>query len=175
MSREVLKAKERFRTAAFSACLKANQALEPVINVPFQISEWTGRAGEAYRDQWAERRHPEVHFDWEEIWRRNREIDALRLALWCEGLRLSALALCLPTNCSLEIRFLEGDYRSDCPLKGRRCLIVLEAAANYAQAIGKAELRVRPVNLALRSLYEDVFGFEVVERRGQETYFRRSI
>jgi hypothetical protein len=73
------------------------------------------------------------------------------------------------------MRFIEGDPRPDCPLKGWRALIVLEAAAFYAQARGKTELRLKEVNSSLESLYRDTYGFRLETPRKQEPYWTKEV
>jgi hypothetical protein len=73
----------------------------------------------------------------------------------------------------MELNFVEGDFRPDCPLQGRRVLIVLEAVALFGQLIGKQELRLRPLNQELERQYVDVYGFEAGPEG--ESYFRRPI
>jgi hypothetical protein len=96
------------------------------------------------------------------------------LAVWC-GDRLAALALGLTTGEAVVVRFLEGDPRPDCPLKGRRILIVLECMANYAQGRGKAELRIEPANEALETLYRETYGFSLETPRGRSAYYKRTV
>ena len=114
-------------------------------------------------------------FAWHDIWRLHHEMEAFHMVIWSQEHRLSGLCLCVAKRRAVEIKFLEGDYRADCPLRGKRVLIALEAAANYAQALGREELRIQPVNDRVRSLYQDTYGFEPVSQRGQEPYFRRAV
>lgn len=95
------------------------------------------------------------------------------MAVW-SGARLSSLSLATTSGNAVHIRYLEGDPRPDCPLIGRRALIALEACAGYAQARGKAELRVHPLNDKLKSLYVGVYKFEVATPHKAEPYlFKR--
>ena len=177
MSSEVQRVRERYRAAAFSALLRTSLTLPPLLGAPFNVAVAGAKASQSFRDQWCERsRHPDRAFDWLEIWRRHRDLDTLHLAIWSEEEgRLSGLATCLSKGAAIEIRYLEGDYRGGCPLRGLRAVIAVEAAANYAQAIGKRELRISPVNEAVRDLYQIGLGFEPVMPAREEPYFRRCI
>jgi hypothetical protein len=54
-------------------------------------------------------------------------------------------------------------------------LIALETVACYAQARGKREVRVRPINEAVASLYRDVYGFELVTQPKMTGYLMRRV
>lgn len=136
---------------------------------PVQITEWSGRALKHLGD-WGG-----SHFDWEEIFQKHREPDRLDMAIWSSQERLSGLALGLTTGQSLMLRFVEGDPRQDCPLKGQRILIALQAATNYAQARGKREIRLQPVNEKLVYLYEKVYGFALESPRNEAPYYRKGV
>lgn len=73
------------------------------------------------------------------------------------------------------LRFLEGDPRQDCPLRGKRILIALETAANYAQGRGKKEIRVQPIDDKLVYLYESVYGFVLESPKNEEPYYRKGV
>lgn len=108
--------------------------------------------------------------------RRNRnEPDSLALAIFTGESRLAGLALAMPNSSAVTIKFLEGDPRPDCPLVGRRALITLEAAALYAQGIGRRQIRVEPANATLAALYRDRYGFALVSPRGAPAYYVRDI
>lgn len=134
-----------------------------------QITEWSGRAARHLSD-WGE-----THFPWEEIFQKHRDPDRLDMAIWGAEDRLSGLALGLTTGQSLMLRFVEGDPREDCPLRGKRILIALEAATNYAQARGKREIRLQPINEKLVYLYENVYGFTLESPRNETPYYRKGV
>jgi hypothetical protein len=113
-------------------------------------------------------------FDWAEIHRRYDDADCFKFGIWVDD-RLIAAVVATTTGQSIKIQFLEGDPAADCPLKGKRILIALEAAANYAQLRGKLELVLEPVNQTLITLYQDVYGFEVVRPRNESPYWRKRI
>lgn len=166
------RAKARFEADRHNSRGQAVRNLQP--HLPeFNLSGWGQRAREAYLDQW--RGDPKCRFDWEEIFRRHNDPDRLDIALWGPKDRLCGLAIGLTTSEAVEIRFLEGDPRPDCPLKGRRILIVLESAACYAQARGRAELRVRPKNERLEDLYRQTYGFVLETTRSGDRYFRKGV
>jgi hypothetical protein len=162
----------KFEADRNAARLQAAITLAPVLKVDFQIAGWSSRTKQAILDQW--NRKAGQGWDWDEIFRRHRDPDRLDIAIWSPQDRLSALALGLTSAESVEIRFLEGDPRQDCPLRGRRALIVLECAACYAQAKGRPELRVRPINERLATLYKQIYGFELATpTRGEAYYFKK--
>lgn len=137
------------------------------IGKPVRITEWSGRA---QRQLWAN-----AHFDWEKIFRQHREPDRLDMAIWSNDAQLSGVALGLTTGQSLMLRFVEGDPRDNCPLKGRRFLIALEAATNYAQARGKREIRLQPINDKLVHLCENVYGFQLESPKNEAPYYRKGV
>ena len=139
------------------------------IGHPVRITEWTGRALKSL-DDWGR-----SEFDWPEIMRRDNDPDRLDMAIWSGQERLAALGLAVTTGQAVILRFLEGDPRQDCPLKGRRILIALETAANYAQAQGKKEIRLQPVNDKLVDLYEKVYGFKLESPRNETPYYRKGV
>lgn len=141
-----------------------------MLGVPFSLSPWNPRAQAAYQSQWESPR-----FDWEKIFRRYTDPDRLDMAVWAGEDRLAALALAVTTGSSLNLLFLEGDARNDCPLRGRRALIALDVAANYAQARGKRELRVWPLNQRLEELYRDIYGFTLAVDQTNKPYWRKEV
>ncbi|BBK44010.1 hypothetical protein STVA_40300 [Allostella vacuolata] len=176
LSAEIERAKARYASFRDAAYRHAGLALSPVLGVDFHVSGWTGKAAEAYRDQWLPAdRHPDLAWDWDEIFRRHRDPDRLDLAVWSPGERLSALGLGLTKATALELRFLSGDARADCPLRGRRALIVMECAQAYAQLRGKTELHAQPVNDRVTELFVSIFGFELVTPRRGTPYYRKAI
>jgi len=134
-----------------------------------QITEWSGRA-QKHLEEWGKTR-----FDWPKIFSVHRDPDRLDIAMWSAQDRLSGLALGLCTGQSLMLRFAEGDPRDDCPLKGNRILIALETATNYAQARGKREIRLQPINDKLVDLYENVYGFVLESPRNEDPYYRKGV
>lgn len=71
--------------------------------------------------------------------------------------------------------FFEADPRPECPLKGKRILIALDAIAAYVQGSGRAEIRVEPANDKLVEVYQTVYEFEVVSPRKGKPYCRKRI
>ncbi|WP_442582517.1 hypothetical protein ACSBOB_11470 [Mesorhizobium sp. ASY16-5R] len=162
-------AKIRYAQNRYDACKLAAETMSHFLGKPIQITEWSGRAARHLHD-WGS-----SHFDWEKIFQEHREPDRLDMAIWGGKDRLSGLALGLTTGQSLMLRFVEGDPRSDCPLKGQRILIALQAAANYAQARGKKEIRLQPINEKLVNLYQKVYGFELESPRNEAPYYRKGV
>jgi hypothetical protein len=112
-------------------------------------------------------------WDWFAIFLKYR--DDLDMVIWGPEDRLCGLSVARATGEAVEVLFAEGDARSDCPLKGRRMLVVLDCAARYAQGRGKQELRVRPLNPALAELYEQTYGFEAVTNKPGGPYWARRL
>ncbi len=166
------RAKARFEANRFDSRLRATKNLEAKIP-NFNLSGWGERVRTAYLDQWfAEPMKPQ--FDWVEVFARHNDPDRLDICVW-SGDRLSGLALGTTTGEAVEMRFVEGDPRPDCPLKGRRILIFLEAATCYAQVRGRRELRIRPINERLEHLYTQTYGFVLETLRNGDRYYRKGI
>jgi hypothetical protein len=167
------RAKARFEADRFAARRQAIENLRLHLALDFNISGWGEKAREAFLDQWSQ--HPGQRFAWDEVFRRHNDPDRLDVAIWGPNGRLCGLGLGLTTSEAVEIRFMEGDPRPNCPLKGRRILIVLECAACYAQARGRTELRIQPINEHLETLYRQTYGFVLETAHGGERYYRRGI
>jgi len=163
-------AKSRYAEAIDGARRQAALNLEAILSVKFHLSGWSSKGREALADQW-----PRPNgWDWPTIFRRHNDPDRLDTVIWAPDDRLAGLALALTASEYVEIRFMQGDPREDCPLKGRRALIVLECAACYAQARGRPELRVRPINPQLATLYIEKYGFALeTPRRGSAYYYKK--
>lgn len=173
MSSSLAAAKARFEQNRFDSRFRAVKNLQPQIPA-FNLSGWGAKARESYTNQWfIDGVCPT--FDWAEIFRRHDDPDRLDVAVWGLEDRLCGLALGLTTGESVDLRFIEGDPRPDCPLKGQRILIILEAAACYAQARGRSELRIRPINETLEVLYSQTYGFVLETTQGGDRYYRKGI
>jgi hypothetical protein len=173
----VAKQRERYIQCAHDAYRACEEKLTPVLSVKFTIHEYSGRALEALKEQWEPNgRDQETAWDWHGLVKhyRCREPDLLTMAVWA-GDRLSCLALATTSEQAVHIRFVEGDPREDCPLAGTRALIALETCAGYAQARGKRELKVYPLNSDLERLYVDTYGFEVCRPRKAEPYLIKRV
>lgn len=160
MSAELRRAKTRYLNARMKAYQQAEK-LHSNIGIKFRVGEWSRSVEDAYSTQWADPRHPDGNFDWPLIFARHKDPDRLAIVIRVDD-RICGLGLGTVSGDSVLLRFLEGDHRPDCPLKGMRILIALETAAAYTQALGRKQLRLEPVNQALESLYVDVYGFSVV-------------
>lgn len=154
--------------------LAAKTAAETLRSYGINLSllHYSGRVEGAIKAQWLER---QVGWDWPAIARSNREFKSFCLAMWAPNDQLVGLALMTLSKQAVTLKFVEGRPSSDCTFKGKRILIALEVAANYAQGAGVGEIRIHPLNDTLAHLYESVYGFEVVKERKSESYYRKRI
>lgn len=136
------------------------------------LLHYSGRVEEAIKAQWGGSR---VGWDWPAITRANREFKSFCLAMWTPDDQLIGLALMTLSKQAVTLKFVEGRPSTDCLFKGKRILIALEVAANYAQGAGVDEIRIHPLNETLAHFYESVYGFEVVKERKGESYYRKRI
>jgi hypothetical protein len=176
MSSTFQRAKERYQQAKDTCRREAAIKGGAFLGVEFYISGWSDRARHALSDQWLAEGVPAgTGWDWPEVFRRHNDPDRLDMAVWAPQDRLCGLGLCLTGSQFVEIRFVEGDPRQDCPLKGKRTLIFLECAAGYAQLRGKAELRIQPKNQQLEALYTELYGFSLETPRRGPAYYRKVV
>jgi hypothetical protein len=166
------RAKTRFEADRFAARRTTIANLTDQVGVEFILSAWGERARHALLGQWKQNGHI---FDWEEIFRVHRDPDRLDIVIWGPNDRLCGLGLGLTSSEAVEVRFIEGDPRPDCPLKGKRILIILECAACYAQARGRKELRIQPINQRLEYLYRQTYGFVLETPRRGARYYRKGV
>lgn len=150
----------------------AAQTLRDLYGLDVSILSWTGRAAQALVDQWG---GSPSGWDWVEIRRRYREPKSFCFSIWSPQERLVGLALITMTGAAATLRYVEGDPDAGCLYRGKRALIALEVAANYAQGAGLAELRIQPLNQALATLYQDVYGFALVTPRKEAPYYAKRI
>jgi hypothetical protein len=175
MSSTFQRAKERYQQAKDTCRREAAIKVGAFLGVEFYISGWSDRTRHALSDQWlADGVSAGTGWDWPEVFRRHNDPDRLDMAVWAAD-RLCGLGLCLTGSQFVEIRFVEGDPRQDCPLKGKRTLIFLECAAGYAQSRGKAELRIQPKNQRLEALYTGLYGFSLETPRRSPAYYRKVV
>lgn len=122
-------AKRRYIDLRHRAYCAAAENLRDHINVPFNLTEITGRADEAWRRQWRpanDREPPNGGWDWP-YWRRARQKDPSRfeLAVW-SGHHLCGMALGKATADAVEIEILEGNPVPDHPLDQAVLAIIIE-------------------------------------------------
>jgi hypothetical protein len=176
---EIAVTKARYAKAKDDARRQAALNLVGVLGVNFHVADWSRSAEQAFREQWLtiiERPYPEGGWDWPEIFRSYRDWDALRIAVWSENRdRLIALGLLRATGNAVIAEFAEGDPRPDCPLKGKRVLIILETAHCYARLLNRPELRLEPANERLAELYRDTYGFTLEQPRQGRPYYRKDV
>jgi hypothetical protein len=127
------------------------------------------KALDAVQQQWGS-----SQFDWDAVNSNYRGIDAFKFAIWVDDI-LCGLAIATTGDKNVKLRFIEGSPDPNCPLKGRRVLIALEAAANYGQRRGKHVLTLEPLNEKLILLYETAYGFEVVRPSKGPPYCTKGI
>lgn len=158
-----------------AASLQATRTLNPVLGLDTRLLRWSNKTKAALVEQWGGHdRHETAHWDWEEVFRAYSEPKCFDMALW-SGERLSGLAIATLTNQAVVVRFVEGDPRPDCPCRGKRIIIFLEAVALYAQNTGRAEIRIEPANSALETLYKTVYGFVPVSPKREAPYLVRAV
>ncbi len=147
------------------------------LRVPIGLiaADWGGTVCEAWMSEAAVARFPELADRLEVVRLTRDDPDRLDMVIWGPDYRLCGLGLGLTTGEAVEIRFIEGDPSPDCPLKGRRTLIILECASCYAQARGRKELRIQPINERLEDLYRQTYGFVLETPRRGERYYRKDI
>jgi hypothetical protein len=75
-------------------------------------------------------------------------------------------------NSAFTARFLESDPRPDCPLKGHRALIALDAFARYAEYAAATELRLVPENATLAAYYATLVEIEPFPNAENPSYYR---
>lgn len=131
----------------------------PHIKAKYTFRLWSRSVEEDFISQWVnEDRHSDGGWDWAEIARRHREVKDKVVALYVNE-RLSALSLIKMSSSRVLVRFLEGDPRPDCHIKGSRALLMLDLAATYGQRLGRKEIHLQPLNGDLAELYRSKFGF----------------
>lgn len=176
---EFARAKQRYQSAQERARRQAAVNLIEPIGISFYLTNWSHRALHAHAAQWlavGARPHSEGGWDWDAIYRRYRtDMSAMDIVIWGPGDRLSGLSLVTANSISVSIGWIEGDPRPDCPLVGKRLLITLEAAACYAQALGRREIHLKPLNDTLADLYRTVYGFALEKPRKGAPYYRKEV
>ncbi len=164
----------KYEAARFGARKQAALNLQGTLGVEFHIAGWSNKTREALVDQW--QGNHVSGWDWPEIFRRYDDPDRLDMSVWTmAGNRLSALGLALTKGEYVELRFVEGDPRPDCPLKGNRALIMVECSSCYTQARGRSELRIEPINEQVAILYQKVYGFTLEHYRDGRPYFKKRV
>ena len=179
MSAEVERAKAHYEGLKNAARRAASLALRAA-GLHVTIVGWSRRTADAIEGQWGDERRPDASWLWSEIFRRYSDFKNMSFAVWTgdgrgDDDRLVAVGIVLLTRTAATVRIVEGDPRAGCEFKGKRVLMALEVATNYALANGLAELRIQPLNDALAKVYEDVYGFSLVKAKGAEPYWRRVI
>ena len=169
-SMSVAALRARYARLTHEARQATTDRLSPYGGVAFTLGDIGNEALEAVRIQW-----PRGYYDWPAIMRRFRQPDRCGLSLWTDGHRLLCLGLAIPRATALWLELVEGDPDRDAPLVGGRLTILLDAFANYAQLVGKPELRLEAKNTQLATLYEGVYGFERRNSQGGALYWSRRV
>ena len=174
MSSELRRAKERYSAASDDACREAAKVVTADLGIEVHVTGWTNRAAEAYRAQWEPQvRHVDGDFDWPESFRKYREPGNLEMCIWVDQ-RLCGIALATMSGQAVRIEFMEREPDDACPLAGGMMALVLDAASQYAQRLGRRELRLHSVRLGLVSLYKAI-GFVEVSPKGETPYLKRDV
>lgn len=151
-----------FEAAAEEARRETMRRLVPELG-EFVLTDWSGAD---LTNPWP------GSFNWSVINLTYRAPDRLELAIWVDN-RLIGLGICESDGDAIVIHVIQGDPDSACPLVGRRALVMIDAATNYAQIRGKHLLRLHPV-AELVNFYVTVFGFSPPEpATGSPYYWRR--
>ena len=157
------------------ARLSAALSIRSALRIDLRITPWSNKAERALKEQWPEDLRT-VDWDWPDKMRRHSSPKDFKLVFWTPEDRLVGLSIAtLPSDKYAVARFVEGDPRPCCPHRGKRVLFALEAISNYVQATGREELRIHPLNATLASLYQDVYGFELVKPHKQESYYSKRV
>lgn len=135
-----------------------------------RMSPWSRKANEAVSQQWEPkgRKFPWV---WLDIVDHYREPDAFTVAIWTPSDRLVGLSLTTLSKTAATVRYLECDPDQTCEFRGKRAFFCLNTVTNYAQITGRTEIRIEPVNQALASFYESVFGFTLASKGVPRPYY----
>ena len=159
------------------ASAQAVRNVAPDLGLDVHLNRWGPKAAEALERQWGSAdRDPVATWDGAVVSdRAHREPKSLDMALWTGDGRLCALALASLGAAAVTLRFVEGDPRVDCPYKGRRLPVLLEATVLYGQRTGRGEIRIEPINPALEVLYESLYGFKRESPRNGPPFFYREI
>jgi hypothetical protein len=113
-------------------------------------------------------------FNWRNIDHEHRDPDRLELALWVSN-RLIAMAICETDGDAVVIRVVEADPDRACPLKRRRALIAIDAAANYAQGRGRRYVKLQPASRDLVKQYVQVCGFQPPKMETGSPYYWKQV
>jgi hypothetical protein len=143
--------------------------------IDLRITTWSNKSERELAAQWpADLRG--VDWDWPEKMRRHTSPKDFKMVFWTPEDRLVGLSIATLSNDKYAVaRFIEGDPRPCCPYRGKRVLFALEAISNYVQGAGREEIRIHPLNAALASLYQDVYGFTLVTPHKQEPYYSKRV
>lgn len=173
VTREFERAKDRDNQAWTEAAVASSNNIKDFVGLNYSVSIWSNAIRHAYAQQWCS--HPRrCDFDWNEISRRFTPPKERVFAVSVED-RLAALGAITASKVRVKVNFLEGDPRADCPLQGRRALVVLDLAATYGQRLGCEEIHLVPVNDTVRTLYCGTYGFEEVFSKGRLDYLKRGL
>ena len=160
----------KYISRGYDARKRSEELLGEALGIAFTTSEWSGRTFAALAAQWDRQR-----FDWARIARAVRtDPSRLDVSVWL-GDRLCCLFVATLGGESVTLRWVEGDPRADCPLRGRRLLIALDIATNYAQRNGRHEIRVEPIDDAMLNLFERTYGFAAVKPKHGSPYWTKQV
>lgn len=154
MNFETIKARFADRRTQAAAHAVEQAAIRFDLDIDIQL--WGEATNRAIEKQWRS-----TAFSWQEILDDHRNHTCWKFAIWAEdGERLAALCACKVRKNFVEFSAMEGDPRSDCPLKPQRFSIALDAVVRYASSCGLKEIQCEPLNEKLANHYISVYGFE---------------
>lgn len=169
-------AKARYGGYKDAASLHATRTLGPILGIDVRLLRWSNKTREALEDQWGGvARAPEAHWDWREVFRSYSEPSSFDMALWTSDGRLCALGLATKNQTAITFRFAEGDPRPDCPYRGKRLPVLLEAVVFYGQILGLEQVRIEPANSTLETLYKSLYGFSLETPKKGRSFLWREI
>lgn len=175
MNAELAKAKRRVEQAWQEAVKASYDNMSPYIDHDYTLRLWSRSVEEQFRSQWCSvERHDDAGWNWSEVRRNYRGPKDVIVALEAED-QLCALALFRLTRDRVLVRFLEGDPRAGCNMKGSRALVMLDLAATLGQRYGCKEIHLQPVNDDLKMLYVETYGFEEGKDGSCEPILKRGL
>ena len=175
MNAELLRSRRHVDQAWQEAVAASYGNMSPHIGRDYVVKLWSRSVEEQFRSQWCDaERHGDAGWDWHEIRRNYRGHKDVIVALEAND-QLCALALFVLSRQRVLVRFLEGDPRPECYMKGSRALVMLDLAATLGQRYGCKEIHLQPVNDDLKMLYKETYGFTEGKDGSREPILKRDL